>query len=67
MFIASEVNKQGGNSGLTFVSLDIDGRNVVNMSYAAAQNLALSSRIPMELYFSVRAKLRLSRSVGPRR
>ena len=46
VFIASEVNKQGGNSGLTFVILDIDGRNVVNMSYAAAQNLALTQQNP---------------------
>jgi len=46
VFIASEVNKQGGDSGLTFVSLDIDGRNVVNLSYAAAQNLALTQQNP---------------------
>ena len=46
VFVASEVNKQGGISGLTFVILDIDGRNVVNMSYAAAQNLALSQQNP---------------------
>ena len=36
----------GGNNGLTFVILDIDGRNVVNMSYAAAQNLALIQQNP---------------------
>jgi hypothetical protein len=46
VFVASEVNKQGGNTGLTFVILDIDGRNVVNMSYAAAQNLALTQQNP---------------------
>jgi len=46
LFVASEVNKQGGNTGLTFVILDIDGRNVVNMSYAAAQNLALTQQNP---------------------
>ena len=41
LFLAAEVVKQGGASGLTFVSLDIDGRNVVNLSYAAAQNWGL--------------------------
>ena len=46
VFVAAEVNKQGGASGLTFVILDIDGRNVVNMSYAAAQNLALTQQNP---------------------
>jgi hypothetical protein len=45
-FVAAEVNKQGGATGLTFVILDIDGRNVVNMSYAAAQNLALTQQNP---------------------
>jgi hypothetical protein len=31
-----EVTKQGGNNDLTFVILDIDGRNVVNSSFAGA-------------------------------
>jgi len=46
VFVAAEVNKQGGDSGLTFVILDVDGRNVVNLSYAAAQNLALTQQNP---------------------
>lgn len=46
VFLACEVNKQGGSSGLTFVVLDIDGRNVVNLSYAAAQNLVLIQQNP---------------------
>jgi hypothetical protein len=46
VFVAAEVNKQGGGNDLTFVILDIDGRNVVNMSYAAAHNLALSQQNP---------------------
>lgn len=46
VFVAAEVNKQGGASDLTFVILDIDGRNVVNFSYAAAQNLGLTQQNP---------------------
>jgi hypothetical protein len=40
------VTKQGGTSGITFVSLDIDGRNVVNLSYAAALNTGLTAANP---------------------
>jgi len=46
VFVAAEVSKQGGASGLTFVVLDIDGRNVVNLSYAAARNLGLTQQNP---------------------
>jgi hypothetical protein len=38
VFLAAQTTKQGGSSGLTFVSLDIDGRNVTNLSFAAAEN-----------------------------
>lgn len=41
VFLGAQITKQGGSSGLTFVSLDIDGRNVANLSYAAAQNWGL--------------------------
>ena len=49
VFVAAEVSKQGGTNGLTFVILDIDGRNVVNISYAAAQNLGLTQHNPFGL------------------
>lgn len=39
VFLAAAVSKQGGTSGITFVDLEIDGRNVVNLSFAAAENL----------------------------
>jgi len=42
VFIAAAVSKQGGGSGLTFVSLDLDGRNVTNLSFAAAVNTGLT-------------------------
>ena len=42
LFICAEVAKQGGDTDLTFVSLDLDGRNVVNLSYAAARNWGLT-------------------------
>lgn len=46
VFLASQVTKQGGSAGLTFVSLDIDGRNVTNLSYAAAENWGLIQQNP---------------------
>ena len=42
VFLGLEVNKQGGTNDITFVILDIDGRNVTNLSYAAAANLGLT-------------------------
>lgn len=46
VFVGAEVTKQGGETDLTFVSLDIDGRNVVNISYAAARNTGLTQANP---------------------
>ena len=49
VFIAAEVSKQGGTNDLTFVSLDIDGRNVTNLSFAAATNQGLTQQNPYGL------------------
>lgn len=38
VFISAHVTKQGGATGLTFVKLRIDNRNVVDLSFAAARN-----------------------------
>jgi hypothetical protein len=38
LFLGAEVVKQGGSTGITFVDLTIDGKNVTNISYAAAKN-----------------------------
>lgn len=46
LFIAAEVVKQGGSSDLTFVIMDIDGRNVTNISYIAARNSGLTIQNP---------------------
>lgn len=46
VFIGAEITKQGGATDLTFVSLDIDGRNVINLSYAAAKNSGLTQQNP---------------------
>src|SRR6478736_6409102 len=43
LFLSAAINKPGGNSDLTFVILDIDGQNVVNISVAALINLGLVS------------------------
>ena len=49
LFIAAHISKQGGTNDLTFVSLDIDGRNVTNISFAAARNMGLTQQNPYGL------------------
>jgi hypothetical protein len=49
LFLGAAVTKQGGANGLTFVILDIDGRNVANLSYAAAENWGLTQQNPFGL------------------
>jgi hypothetical protein len=49
VFLAAEVTKQGGTNDLTFVILDIDGRNLVNLSYAAVANQGLTQHNPYGL------------------
>ena len=49
VFLGAAVSKQGGTNDLTFVILDIDGRNVVNLSYAAATNEGLTQQNPYGL------------------
>jgi hypothetical protein len=48
-FVAAQVTKQGGDGDITFVILDIDGRNVVNISYAAMRNSGLTQHNPFGL------------------
>jgi len=49
VFLGAAVTKQGGTNDLTFVILDIDGRNVTNLSYAAATNAGLTQQNPYGL------------------
>lgn len=49
VFLGAHVSKQGGENDLTFVILDIDGRNVTNISFAAAKNLAFTQQNPYSL------------------
>jgi hypothetical protein len=49
VFLGAEVTKQGGTNDITFVILDIDGRNVTNLSYAAAANSGLTQQNPYGL------------------
>lgn len=49
LFLGAHVSKQGGTNDLTFVILDIDGRNVTNISFAAARNLGLTQQNPYGL------------------
>jgi hypothetical protein len=58
VFLAAEVVKQGGNSGATFVSLDIDGRNVVSIGFAAAENIGLTQFNPFGLVLLKSAALK---------
>jgi len=43
LFLSAAISKQGGNNDLSFVILDIDGQNVVNISIAALINQGLVS------------------------
>jgi hypothetical protein len=58
VFLGAEVSKQGGASDLTFVILDIDGRNVVNLSIAAAANQGLTQQNPYGLVLLQSAALK---------
>jgi hypothetical protein len=49
LFLAGQVSKQGGLTGLTFVRLQIDGRSVVDISFAAARNVGYSQDNPFGL------------------
>ena len=49
LFLSAEVIKQDGSNDITFVVLDIDGRNVANVSYAAAENWGLTQQNPFGL------------------
>ena len=46
LFLAGHVTKQGGATGLTFVRLQIDGRSVVDLSFAGAQNWGFTQQNP---------------------
>jgi hypothetical protein len=46
VFLGAAISKQGGTNDLTFVILDIDGRNVADLSYAAASNQGLTQHNP---------------------
>lgn len=58
LFLAASVTKQGGGTGFTFVSLDIDGRNMTNISYAAAGNFGLTQQNPYGLVLLKSASLK---------
>ena len=49
LFVSAAVSKQGGTNDLTFVILEIDGRNVTNLSFAAANNQGLTQHNPYGL------------------
>lgn len=46
VFVAAQISKQGGSSGLTFANLDIDGKNVTSLSFAAAENWGMTQNNP---------------------
>jgi hypothetical protein len=56
VFLGAAVTKQGGTNDLTFVILDIDGRNVTNLSYAAAANAGLTQHNPYGLVCCTRRR-----------
>lgn len=42
VFVCAEVTRQNDPPGVSFVSLDLDGRNVVSVSFEAARNWGLT-------------------------
>ncbi len=58
VFLGAEVSKQGGTNDITFVILDIDGRNVTNLSFAAAANQGLTQQNPYGLVLLQSAALK---------
>jgi hypothetical protein len=57
VFVCAEVSRQNDPAGLSFVSLDLDGRNVVSISFEAASNLALTQSNPYGLVFLEKAPI----------
>jgi hypothetical protein len=51
LFLSALVTKQGGPTDLTFVKLDIDSRNVVNLSFAGARTFGLTAPNPFGVQF----------------
>lgn len=49
VFLSAQITKQGGTNDLTFVILDIDAKNVVNLSIAGAKNWGLTQYNPYGL------------------
>ena len=49
VFVCAQVTRQNDPVGLSFVSLDLDGRNVVSLSFEAAKNLGLTQSNPYGL------------------
>src|SRR6476661_7034426 len=49
VFIGGRVTKDGGSNDLTFMSLEIDGHSVWNLSFSAALHLGLTQQNPFGL------------------
>lgn len=49
VFVAAQISKQGGNNDLTFVDFEIDGHNIVSLSFAAMINFGLDKSNPYGL------------------
>ena len=49
VFVCAQVSRQNDPSGLSFVSLDLDGRNVVSASFEALSNWGLTQDNPYGL------------------
>ncbi len=49
VFVCAQVTRQNDPAGVSFVSLDLDGRNVVSLSFEAASNFGLTQSNPYGL------------------
>jgi hypothetical protein len=45
-FVSAQITKQGGTNDLTFIILDLDGKNIVDYSMIAAENAGLTQANP---------------------
>lgn len=57
VFVCAQVTRQNDPTGVSFVSLDLDGRNVVSLSFEGASNWGLTKSNPYGLVLLRKGKI----------
>ena len=57
VFVCAEVVRQNDPAGLSFVSLDLDGQNIVSLSFEALSNWGLTQANPFGLVLLVKGSI----------